>query len=157
MAILQLGLTTSHTDTLCKCACIVLNYCWYNRADTGMQLKRAQPRTSSLSGMESPSTSKVRQSHAMLHAQSRGLLGPPMTLVSSSSHSFGVGTTCQRIGKGPSPSVGRFQATSRSSNPNRRSSSALGSTTSWRWFTSLLRLVRRGLLTASVLVGGARA
>ena len=41
MAILALGLETQHPDTLRKCACIVLNYCWYNRADTGMQLKRA--------------------------------------------------------------------------------------------------------------------
>ena len=41
MAILELGLTTPHPDILRKCACIVLNYCWYNRADTGMQLKRA--------------------------------------------------------------------------------------------------------------------
>ena len=41
MAILELRLATPHLDTLCKCACIVLNYCWYNRADTGMQLKRA--------------------------------------------------------------------------------------------------------------------
>ena len=41
MAILQLGLTTQHPDTLRKCTCIVLNYCWYNRADTGVQLKRA--------------------------------------------------------------------------------------------------------------------
>ena len=41
MAILKLGLQTQHSDTLRKCACVVLNYCWYNRADTGMQLKRA--------------------------------------------------------------------------------------------------------------------
>jgi len=41
MAILELGLATPHLDILGKCACIVLNYCWYNRADTGMQLKRA--------------------------------------------------------------------------------------------------------------------
>lgn len=36
MAILELGLATQYPDTLRKCACIVLNYCWYNRADTGM-------------------------------------------------------------------------------------------------------------------------
>ena len=27
MAILELGLATPHLDILCKCACIVLNYC----------------------------------------------------------------------------------------------------------------------------------
>ena len=33
--ILQLGLTTSDTHTLRRCVCLVLCYCWYNRADSG--------------------------------------------------------------------------------------------------------------------------
>ena len=33
--ILQLDLTTSDTHTLRRCACLVLCYCWYNRADSG--------------------------------------------------------------------------------------------------------------------------
>ena len=39
-AILQLGLKTSEPAVLRMCACIVLCYCWYNRADTGMLVLR---------------------------------------------------------------------------------------------------------------------
>ena len=38
--ILQLGLTTSDTHTLRRCSCLVLCYCWYNHADSGVLLLR---------------------------------------------------------------------------------------------------------------------
>ena len=38
--ILQLGLATSDLHTLRRCACLVLCYCWYNRADSGVLLLR---------------------------------------------------------------------------------------------------------------------
>ena len=38
--ILRLGLTTHDNHTLRRCACLVLCYCWYNRADSGVLLLR---------------------------------------------------------------------------------------------------------------------
>ena len=40
LAILRLGLATPHLETLRRCACLVLNFCWFNRADTGIRLQR---------------------------------------------------------------------------------------------------------------------
>ena len=40
LAILRLGLTTPQLETLRMCACLVLNFCWFNRADTGVRLQR---------------------------------------------------------------------------------------------------------------------
>ena len=38
--ILHLGLRTSDLETLRRCACLILCYCWYNRADSGVLLLR---------------------------------------------------------------------------------------------------------------------
>ena len=40
LAILRLGLATTELATIRMCACLVLNYCWFNRADTGVRLLR---------------------------------------------------------------------------------------------------------------------
>jgi hypothetical protein len=39
-AIMLLGLDTDNLSVLRMCACIVLCYCWYNQADTGVLLLR---------------------------------------------------------------------------------------------------------------------
>jgi hypothetical protein len=39
--ILTLGLASSAIETLRKASCIVLCYCWFNRADTGVLLRRS--------------------------------------------------------------------------------------------------------------------
>ena len=39
--ILSLGLASSDNETLRQAACIVLCYCWFNRADTGVLLRRS--------------------------------------------------------------------------------------------------------------------
>lgn len=40
LAILRLGLSTADLATMRMCTCLVLNYCWFNRADTGVRLLR---------------------------------------------------------------------------------------------------------------------
>ena len=40
LSILLLGLRTDDLDTLRRCACLILCYCWYNRADSGVLLLR---------------------------------------------------------------------------------------------------------------------
>lgn len=38
--VLRLGLSTDDVEVLRRCACLVLCYCWYNRADSGVLLLR---------------------------------------------------------------------------------------------------------------------
>ena len=40
LEILRLGLKTEDTSVLRMCACVVLNFAFFNRADTGVQLCR---------------------------------------------------------------------------------------------------------------------
>ena len=84
-AILQLGLTTSEPAVLRMCACIVLCYCWYNRANTGMLVLR---RDVTIDDFGILSTSRVKPLPATkpalyIAAQTRALIASKKSYVSS--------------------------------------------------------------------------